>query len=101
MESVYQFVVLGTLLVSLTIFVQNVTRRVILARQPQLHVSVVYKISLQTSIMLLITHVSQTVPMDSMLMLGIFVKLVVVHVQHVRVIPSYARRVLHRLSSIQ
>lgn len=101
MESVYQFVVRVTLSVSQTIFAQNVTRHVTLARRPQLHVSVVYKISLRTSIMLSITHAFRIAPMDSIPMRATFVKLVVGHAQHVWVIQLYVHLVLQQLFSIQ
>lgn len=101
MESVYQFVVRVTLSVSQTIFAQNVTRRVTHARRLQLHASVVYKISLRTSIMLLITHAFRIVQMDSMPMRATFVKLAVGHVLRVRVIQLYVHLVLQQLSSTQ
>lgn len=101
MENVYRFVVRVTLLVSQTIFAQNVTRHVTLARRLQQHVSVVYKISLRTNIMLLITHAFRIAPMDFMPMLGIFAKPAVGHVLRVRVIQLYVHLVLQQLSSTQ
>lgn len=82
-----QFVVPGISSVLQTVSVQSVIRLAILVRQPQQHVSVVSKTFLRTNIMLLITHVFQTVPMDFMLMLAIFAKAVVVHVQHANLMP--------------